>query len=398
MKSVPRAFRRFPTDDPFLQGIKGRNAEDVFIRTLEGIHDAVHISELDAEAKTYIRNLSRSVFELSTRKNQSRESKGAPNRLLFCYLDAIPHALSKEQPEQAQVAQELIATVIEDLVGMKNQPGVGVQDIVPILHHMANRFTALCLDEQWVRKSAGCRGIKLMTQTPHLAQKWISDREGELVRTLLHIFKDLPLDIPRDIDDIIDILLEVLRISNAHLDFNGEGAAVARNKLVNLMGIFFPEIQNSNPIVRQAAQKCIGYLVSLSGRPAVDLLMPHRDRMLTGIYTKPLRALPFSKQIGMIEAIRYCVSLEPPLVELNEELLRLLHETLALADADDAQLLGRGSVRQGTIEITKLRVACIKLLTASMPITDFFSRQTQTRQRCVSQLLLDLNISDLSVG
>ncbi|KAF9453072.1 FAT-domain-containing protein [Macrolepiota fuliginosa MF-IS2] len=363
------------------EGIKGRNAEDVFIRTLEGVYDAIHIPELSTEAKTYIRNLSRSVFELSIRKHQSRDAKGGPNRLLFCYLDALPHALAREQPEQAEAAQELIAKIIEDLVAMKNQPNVSQQEIIPILHHMANRFTALCLDEQWVRKSAGCSGIKLMTQTPDLAQKWISDREGELVRTLLHIFKDLPLDISRDIDDIIDILLEVLRTSNAHLDLNGEGAAAARNKLVNLMGIFFPEIQNSNPIVRQAAQKCIGYLVSLSGRPAVDLLMPHRDRMLTGIYTKPLRALPFSKQIGMIEAIRYCVSLDPPLVELNEELLRLLHETLALADADDAQLLGRGSVRQGTIEITKLRVACIRLLTASMPITDFFSRQAQTRQR-----------------
>lgn len=348
---------------------------------MEGIHDAVHIPELGTEAKTYIKNVSRCVFELSIRKHQSRDAKGGPNRLLFCYLDALPHALAREQPEQARVAQELVAEIIGDLVAMKSQPGVGPQEIVPILHHMANRFTALCLDEQWVRKSAGCSGIKLMTQTPELAQKWISDREGELVRTLLHIFKDLPLDIPRDINDIIDILLEVLRISNAHLDFNGEGAMAARNKLINLMGIFFPEIQNSNPIVRQAAQKCIGYLVSLSGRPAVDLLMPHRDRMLTGIYTKPLRALPFSKQIGMIEAIRYCVSLDPPIVELNEELLRLLHETLALADADDAQLLGRGSIRQGTIEITKLRVACIRLLTASMPITDFFSRQAQTRQR-----------------
>jgi transformation/transcription domain-associated protein len=96
------------------------------------------------------------------------------------------------------------------------------------------------------------------------------------------------------------------------------------------------------------------------------------------------------KQIGMIEAIRFCVSLNPPLVELNDELLRLLHETLALADADDAALLGRGvAVRQNTIEVVKLRVACIKLLTASMPLTDFFQRQPQTRQRYVVIVLQD---------
>jgi transformation/transcription domain-associated protein len=177
------------------------------------------------------------------------------------------------------------------------------------------------------------------------------------------------------------VLSNVLRISNANLDFHAESAVQSRNKLVHLVGIFFPELQSSNPVVRQAAQTCIGLLVKLSGRPAVDLLMPHRDRMLVAIYTKPLRALPFAIQIGMIEAIRYCVSLDPPLVELNDELLRLLHETLALADAEDANLLGRGSARQGSIDVIKLRVACIKLLTASMPLTDFFSRQHQTRQR-----------------
>ena len=77
----------------------------------------------------------------------------------------------------------------------------------------------------------------------------------------------------------------------------------------------------------------------------------------------------------------YCVSLTPPLLDLNDELLRLLHETLALADAEDAALLGRSNPRQGMIEMTKLRVSCIKLLTASMPMTDFFQKHPQTRQR-----------------
>lgn len=88
-------------------------------------------------------------------------------------------------------------------------------------------------------------------------------------------------------------------------------------------------------MVRQAAQTCI----ELSGKGPVELLHPHRDRILSAIYTKPLRALPFPIQIGMIEAVRYCISLQPPLPELNEELLRLLHETLALADADDMALV-----------------------------------------------------------
>lgn len=96
---------------------------------------------------------------------------------------------------------------------------------------------------------------------------------------------------------------------------------------------------------------------------------------------KPLRALPFPVQIGQVEAVRYCVSLEPPLPEPNDELMRLLHEALALADAEDSTLINRNNIRQSSIEADQLRVACIKLLTASMPLTDYFAKNPPTRQR-----------------
>jgi transformation/transcription domain-associated protein len=109
--------------------------------------------------------------------------------------------------------------------------------------------------------------------------------------------------------------------------------------------------------------------------------MPHRERVLAAMFTKPLRAVPYPMQIGMLEAVRYCVSLNPPLAEMNDELLRLLQETLAIADADDPSTFSRSNMRQNGIEMVKLRVACIKLLTASMPITDFFSKQEPMRQK-----------------
>lgn len=364
--------------------------EEIFVGTLQGIFDALHIPELQLQAETFVRKLGKAIFEEELRRPPLREgARPTSSALLSCYLDAFPHALARDQPEHATKAYSMICTIVDDLVAMNTRPSVTQPEILVILHQIANRFTALCLDDSWTRKSAGCSGIKIMARTPNLGTRWIMDREVDLYRTLLHILKDLPSDLPRDVDDVIEVLMTVLRISNAQLDFQNEPAAhQARNKLVHTVGIFFPELQSPNPLVRQAAQRCIGLLVSLSGRPAVDLLMPHRDRMLMGIFTKPLRALPFSKQIGMIEAIRYCVSLDPPLVELNDELLRLLHETLALADADDNQLAGPRNLRQGSLEIIKLRVACIKLLTASMPLTDFFSRQHQTRQRYILSLFL----------
>jgi len=365
------------------KGLKGRNVEDTFVAMLEGIFDALHLPEVQDQSEAFVRKLGRAVFEQELRRAQSREQgmRPTPSILLSCYLDAFPHALARDVPEHAIKSRAVISSIVEDLVSLHKSPGVPPQEIMLILHQIANRFTALCLDDSWIRKSAGCNAIKIMVETADLGTRWIMDREVDLFRTLLHILKDLPSDLPRNVEDILEVLVAVLNISTVNLDLQGDNASAARGKLVNTVGIFFPELQSPNLLVREAAQKCIGILVDLSGRPAIELLMPHRDRLLMQIYTKPLRALPFSKQIGMIEAIRYCVSLVPPLVELNDELLRLLHETLALADAEDAQLLGPRNLRQGGLEVIKLRVACIKLLTASMPLTDFFSRQHQTRQR-----------------
>jgi transformation/transcription domain-associated protein len=349
---------------------------------LEGIFDAIHIPDIKERAEQFGHKLSQVVFDVEIRMNQARDSghRRYPGPLMSAYLDALTHALVRESADEAKKAGDYISIIIEDLVGMGRQDNVTPQDIIPILHQIASRFSALCLEDPWVRKSAGCRGIRIMTCAPDLGVKWINDREVDLVRTLLHILKDLPFDLPRYVDDVVDVLKRVLRASNTDLELQTENA-LNRTKLLHLIGIFSSELSSSNPIVRRASQTCIDLLVTLSGKPAFELLLPHRDRMLASIYTKPLRALPYALQIGMIEAIRYCVSLDPPLAELSEELLRFLHETLATADAEDANLLGRGNPRQGAIEITKLRVACIKLLTASMPMTDFFAKQPLTRQR-----------------
>ncbi|KAJ7781199.1 hypothetical protein B0H16DRAFT_1671541 [Mycena metata] len=371
------------------EGVLGRNVEATFVSSVEGLFDALHLTdppELKVRAEEYLIKLAQNVLDMEVRRGQTREAGSRPvsSPLLNVFLDALPHALAREQREQAEKAQLLVKAFIQHLVDLNGPSPVPSLDIIMILHQIAHRFSSLCLDESWVRKRAGYAGIRIMTNTPILGTKWVTDREGDLVRILIRILKDLPPGLTRDVEEVVDILLAVLRISNSSFDFvsdlNNQGP---HQKLINLGGLFCAELQSPNPVVREASQSCIALLVKLSGRSAYSLLEQHRDRMLGGIYTKPLRALPFPIQIGMIEAVRYCVTLDPPLVELNDELLRLLHETLALADAEDSSLLPRGSMppRQGSIEIIKLRVACIKLLTASMPITDFFSRQHQTRQR-----------------
>ncbi|KIY71478.1 hypothetical protein CYLTODRAFT_487243 [Cylindrobasidium torrendii FP15055 ss-10] len=356
------------------------NVRIEFQRTVEGLFDAVHVEQTAEQATTFLRRLARQLFSLELQAYPSREPeiKNQPVPFLTAFLDAIPHALTRENPTEAAAACQLIATLVDDLVAMVERDEL--DDITPILQHLSYRFITLAFTDSWASKKAACAGIRVMTRAPIVGTKWTAERENEVHRALLHVLKDLPPDLPRDTDEVVDLLLDVYRISVSILNLLETDRSMRR--LVGLTGQIFSELQSPKAVVRDAVHKCLELLVELSGHRASDLLMPHRDRIVVSIYTKPLRALPFSIQIGMIEAVRYCVILDPPLIEVNEELLRLLHETLALADADD--LHSRSNARQSDLEVTRLHVACIKLLTASMPLTDFFSRQHQTRQRVTS--------------
>ena len=219
--------------------------------------------------------------------------------LLFAaFLDGLCHGLSRENPAEASRAVDMVDSLIQDLIVLGSSGEASTQDLLPLLHHVAGRFSALCLDESWVRKKAGCSGIKLILNLPDFGAKWINDREVDLVRTLLHVLKDMPHDSPRDIDDILTTLTRVLRLSNVNTLTQASEQSIA--KLAHLTGIFFTELSSSNAIVRKAGETCIALLSEITGQTIHSLLMPHRERMLLGIYTKPLRALPFPTQIGII--------------------------------------------------------------------------------------------------
>ncbi|KAI9063246.1 atypical/PIKK/TRRAP protein kinase [Trametes sanguinea] len=364
------------------EGVRGREREELFVRCLENLYDALHVPDLQEKAEKALSELSRWLFASEVKRNAGKDAvaRRYSTPIFTCYLEALQYGLARDKPDEAKRALTLVDGLVRELVAMAAKEDVTANDVVVTLHQIASRFLSLCLEEAWVRRSAGCGGIRVMTNIPDLGVRWVNEREVDLVRMLLHVLKDMPHDLPHDADTVMDVLHRVLRVSSTD-SLATDGEQVRDNKILHVVGLFFAELSSPNPIVRKAAQDCIAVLAELSGKSIHDLLMPHRDRMLTSIYTKPLRALPFPLQIGMIEGIRYCVSLQPPLPELNDELLRLLHETLALADADDMALVGRTNGRQSSLDIIKLRVACIKLLTASMPMTDFFAKQHQTRQR-----------------
>ena len=360
----------------------------MFARCLETLFEAVQVAETQESAETYIRNITHYIFSTEVQRASSRElstsssSRRHPGVMFTCLLDAFAYGLSHDSgTDEKKKVDELVRSLVKDLIAMADKVDVGLMDVRPILNQVANKIISLCLDDSRVAKIAGCDGIKFMAQLPGLGVRWITERIADVVRSLLFVLKDMPFDLPDRVKDVNETIELVLNVSYNEMSTNEEQAASSKTLMLGLTGIFFAELSGQNAIVRNAAHRCIELLSRLTGISTPELLMPHRERILTAIYTKPLRALPFPAQVGIVEAIRFCLSLDPPLPELNDELLRLLHEALALADADDSQLMSRGPQRQNSMEIVKLRVACIKLLTASMPVTDLFAKQQNTRQR-----------------
>ncbi|KAJ2685471.1 transcription-associated protein 1 [Coemansia spiralis] len=154
----------------------------------------------------------------------------------------------------------------------------------------------------------------------------------------------------------------------------------------SFLALITKELANPSTEVREAAKACLDILVGVTGCSVTALLLPSRDRLLVPIFGKPLRALPHNMQIGNIDAITYCLSLDPPFLEINEELLRLLSEALALADAEDQALVNHpAQVRSNTASLTHLRHVCIRMLTAAMVRPEFAdAKNTPTRARIIS--------------
>ncbi|KAJ1892504.1 transcription-associated protein 1, partial [Kickxella alabastrina] len=156
--------------------------------------------------------------------------------------------------------------------------------------------------------------------------------------------------------------------------------------LKSFLALITKELANPSNEVRDAAKACLDILVDVTGCSVTALLLPSRDRLLIPIFGKPLRALPHNMQIGNIDAITYCLSLDPPFLEINEELLRLLSEALALADAEDQALVNHpAQVRTNTMSLTHLRHVCIRMLTSAMVRPEFAdAKNTPTRARIIS--------------
>ena len=382
--------------------------EPVLRNAIKGLFDATLVEDQRSDVIEHIRLLAHEIFRLelgdAARKQQAQlqqqqqqqqqqpqpQQQPRPRKSLnmrpSSFIQSIILAMADGMVDNSARMKELFEVIVHDLLAQKKEADDAVQD--PELKDSGNvmiqmlfsRALSLCFEEDWDRKLAGCAGLNILRTQEALQGRWLAERKLDYVRGLFFVLRDAPKDIPRSLDDVATLLKEVIRQSNADPQANP-------NSMSKLIDMLVLELPSQKTAVRDASKECIAILAEIQQVSVHNLISSSaKERLLDPssgpIFNKPLRALPFGMQIGNIDAITYLLNLTPSLPEVNEELNRLFHETIALADADDASLIGRQTHHALEVSLRSLRVACLKLLCAAMNCADLFANnQNSLRSR-----------------
>ncbi|KAK4050349.1 transcription-associated protein 1 [Microbotryomycetes sp. JL221] len=355
------------------EGIAPGEPEQTFGNVLKGLYEATRVDEFADEAQKFLLDLAKHLFTLdSKREGASPATIKHVQPLCSAFLDAAIENLCGVEGADLTGAADQMKAVAETLYGLRNPELDAHHDpAVIMLHQLASRIASMCYEQSWQRKVGAATGISILSTKIDVDIKWLGEHEIEFTRALLFSLKDMPGEAPLNADMVADTLLETIRICS------GPGARddtpAAKNQLNYLVGLLLLEVCSQVASVRSAVKKALQILSDSTGVALTEMLMPVRDRLLTPIFTKPLRALGFTMQIGHIDAVTYCISLSPPLIDFDEQLGRLLAEALGIADAEDAALLGGKVTAKTTAPLTQLRVVCVQLLSAALASPEFTS-------------------------
>jgi transformation/transcription domain-associated protein len=373
---------------------KKHEQEAILRKLIQAVIHATAIEQLAEEASTMafdvcrhftILEIGRAVIEARQRKQPFAVDGGeGPMHLDSRVLaDAIGDCLSsdrKDVRETAKKAMQVIFDAAAVLFGSEEKV-----HRLPFFVYLSKIFCHNCYEEEWYPKFGGVQGIRSLVEDLKLGDEWLKERQNDFVRALLYVIKDIPQDLPAITrESAQDTLKLVLQTCNRGIP--KEEFTKYHSKSFNLCALLFVEISNPNKHVRETVQNAFVILEEIVGVPKHTLMQPVKERLLTPIFNKPLRALPFASQIGYIDAITYCLKLEPSFLEFNDEMNRLMMEALALADADDEQLSNNRLAEHRTTEsVLNLRVVCIKLLSTAILAPEFNTPdKASSRARIIS--------------
>ncbi|KEY73370.1 hypothetical protein S7711_01483 [Stachybotrys chartarum IBT 7711] len=300
--------------------------------------------------------------------------------------EAIVESLASDNIEIRDSAQDAIKVMHESItIIFGSETHIGR---LPFFSHLSSTFCHSCYEEEWFTKTGGSLGINFLLTELDFGDAWIASKQAEFHRALMYVIKDMPQDLPEKTRCLAQTSLEVL-LNRITKNIKKEDALpvpqpsgqppVKQPRLAQICMQFNNELSHMNKFVRETAKQSLALIAKAAGCKVWELVEPYKERFLQPIYAKPLRALPFPIQIGYISAMTYQMSLKSDWVKFDNNLNRLLMESLALADATDESLANKPMEFRTQEYIINLRVSCIRLLSTAMHFEEFSNTATKAR-------------------
>lgn len=379
--------------DTIISKEKLAREQELTLRLYKAIFYAVSIDETKEEATSLVKSIAEHFTILSIGKVLTEKLKNQrpflvsdkegkvviSERVMF---DAIIYALSSYMYEVREMGIEAIKVIYNTAVLIFGSKEKALE--FPVLRSLFNSFIHSSYDEVYYNKLASTLGLKTMLNDLEIPIFWFKTRQFELVHSMFYVLRDTNPEAPHEVcENAKSLILDVLVRAN-------EGATeadVSEKPFQAIIGALVYDLSNANSIVRETSQEALKALSATTKVQVSKMIEKSKSILLTPIFGKPLRALPFPMQIGNIDAITFCLGLEDSFLTFNEELNRLLMEALTLVDAEDESLTTAQKVSEHRTseQLIKLRVVCIKLLSLALTNPEFTSsQQGHTRIRILA--------------
>lgn len=392
------------TDDVRLpdreKSISNKDAQqDVLKKLLKALMLATTLPDLEITASSLLVDICRHFTILETGKAlaQAKQDKRGfdvragegPLCLDSSVLaDAIAESLSSDKPALRDTAEKAINLVFEAATVIFGSSKKAEK--FPFFVNLAKLFCHKCYEEDWFVKAGGSLGIQILTTKMDIGDDLIIDKQLDFVRSLFFVIKDMPQDLPANTRiqslETLESLLRRCMKGTSKADLGSDrNTPEKKSPLWQLCEFIVLELKEMNKHVRNAARKAMAIIGESVGADVYEIIAPFKATLLRQVYSKPLRALPFTIQIAYIDAVTYCMELKHELVDIDEHCHRLLLEALALADANDDTLAPKPGEYKTAEHIINLRVACVKILALALNTPEFSQpQQAALRGRVIS--------------
>lgn len=380
--------RSIPKKDQQEQITKRLLKAVMFAESLSEFKDATTAFALDVWRHFAIIEVGRSLVDL--KRNLSPFDPQAGEGILHIdtrvLSDAIAESLSSDHPDVRDAAKRAACEMYKSASVILGSEANVCR--LPFFSHLSSTFCHSCYEEEWFTKTGGSLGINFLLTELDLGNAWVASKQNEFTRALMYVIKDMPQDLPEKTRCLAQDSLEIL-LKRITRNIKKEDALpvqhqqgqppVKQPRLAQICMQFNNELSHMNKFVRETAKNSLELIAKAAGCDIWELVEPYKDRFLQPIYAKPLRALPFSIQVGYLSAMTYHMSFKSDWIPFDENLNRLLMESLALADASDESLANKPAEFRTHQHIVNLRVSCIKLLSAAMGFEEFSSSPVKAK-------------------